>query len=137
MPRKSISDLTLVRAKAPGTPLPAPGDLEPAEAALWRDIVASKPADWFGGDCAPLLKEYVRSARMCDLLAPRISAAIGTVDPRGLKRLLDLRHQESTRAAMLATKLRLTQQSRYSARAAASADRRAAGARPWQAPHDA
>jgi hypothetical protein len=44
-----------------------------------------------------------------------------------------MRDTEAKRATSIATKLRLTQQSRYTPQAAATADRKAgSGAKPWQ-----
>jgi hypothetical protein len=137
MAKKSTTDLTLVRPATPGEQLPAPDDLIAAEAALWRRVVDSKPASWFSADCAPLLAEYCRAAVVCDRLAQRIQTALRAADPRGLKRLLDARHQEAVRLATLGTKLRLTPQSKYTAKSAATAERRVAGPRPWGGKHDA
>lgn len=131
MARKSVAALSVVRASPAELP-PAPDDLSDAEVCLWRDIVESKPADWFGPDSLPILKEYVRAVSACDLLAAKLSAALDGLDAGLVKFLLDMRDKEARRAASLATKLRLTQQSRYGARSADRADQRAGGKRPWQ-----
>lgn len=129
MARKSIEHLTLVppTTSEPIPLAPVPGELSPAEAKLWTQVVESKPADWFGADSWPVLREYVRAAVMCDHLATVIAGA----SRDQLKRALDMRDRESRRAVSLATKLRLTQQSKYDPRGAATADRRAGGKRPW------
>lgn len=137
MPRPSIASLSIVRpgaasAKpAPATTAAAPKELSPAEAKLWREMVESKPADWFGPDCWPVLKEYVRAAVMCDQLAKTAAKAVNA-KATDLRPVLDMRDREAKRMADLATKLRLTQQSRYTPHAAATADKRANGKRPWQ-----
>lgn len=110
--------------------LSVPTDLTDAEAGLWRKVVDSKPADWFGEDTAPLLKEYVRAAMMCDRLDEAMRAKSGDVSE--LKSLLQMRDLESKRATTLATKMRLTPQSRYTPQAASTANKKASGARPWQ-----
>jgi len=132
MARQSVAALSIAPRLKAGTPPPPPDDLVPTEQELWSEIVDSKPADWFGPDSAPILKEYVRAAVACDLLASRVRGAMDADDAGVVKFMLDLRDKESRRAASLATKLRLTQQSRYGARDAARADARASGARPWQ-----
>lgn len=119
-------------------PSPVPADFSDAEATLWTEIIESKPADWFGPDCLPVLREYVRAAVLCDGLSGKIRRAIeggeGEDATVGLvKTLLDMRDKESRRAVSLATKLRLTPQSRYGPRTAERADKRAGGKRPWQA----
>lgn len=117
--------------------IPPPSDLTAAQAALWKACVESKPVEWFGEDSAPLLKEYVRAVAMCDMIALQIEAVIAGGDPVEtallMKGFLDMRDKESKRACSLATKLRLTQQSRYTPLSAATADKRVgAGAKPWQ-----
>ena len=131
MARKSAASLSIV-PRLSGQTVPEPSDLTEAELGLWREIVTTKPAEWFGADSAPVLKEYVRAAVACDLLAVRVREAIQGGDAEAVKFFLDMRDKESRRAVSLATKLRLTQQSRYGARSADRADRRANGARPWQ-----
>lgn len=128
MARKSSAAL----AVAPVTNLPSrllpPEGMPSVEADLWRSIVATKPVDWFQQDSAPLLTEYVRAKVMCD----RIAEMLEVLDPETMKHLLDMRDKESRRLATLGCKLRLTQQSRYTPQSAATADRKASGARPWE-----
>jgi hypothetical protein len=130
MSRPSTASLSVVPLAAVSRLAPADG-LTPDEAALWAAVVASKPADWFGEDSAPLLKEYVRAVGMSDVLDAQVKAALAGGETGEVKALLDMRDKESKRVASLATKLRLTQQSRYTPQAAATADRKAGNARPW------
>lgn len=131
MSRPSGASLTVVPTGLPERLVP-PDDLTPEQAARWRAVVDSKPVEWFGPDSLPLLKEYVRAEAMCDLLAVQIEAAMSGGDPGEIKAMLDMRDKESKRLASLATKLRLTQQSRYTPQAAATANKKAGNARPWQ-----
>lgn len=132
MPRRSVASLSIVPA-GPAGELPAPPDeLSKAEAKVWTETVESKPADWFGPDSYPVLKEYCRAAVMCDALAKASARAVKSGDSGAIKSALDMRDKEARRVASLATKLRLTQQSKYGPRAAATADARANGKRPWQ-----
>lgn len=130
MARKSVAALSVVPAGAPAPAAP-PSDLTEKQAELWRVCIDSKPAAWFGEDSLPILKEYVRCVTMCDLLEERLRS-MDTLDLAAWKLALDMRDKESRRAATLATKLRLTQQSRYTPQAANTANNRAAGRRPWQ-----
>ena len=130
MSRKSTASLSVVAIGAP-VRLAPPSDLTPDQADRWLAVVQSKPVDWFGPDSAPLLKEYVRAEAMCDLLALQIEAEIAGGEPGGVKALLDMRDKESKRLTSIATKLRLTQQSRYTPQAASTADKKAGSARPW------
>ena len=132
--RKSTASLTVVPAGIPARVEPPQGFTD-AQAALWREIVSGKPVEWFSADNAPLLAEYVRACVMGDLLAFQIEAAMAGTDYDGpsLKDLLKMRDTEAKRATSIATKLRLTQQSRYTPQAAATADRKAgSGNKPWQ-----
>ena len=132
MARKSAAALAIMPAKLPNETMQEPDDLSADELRMWREIVASKPSDWWGPDSAPILKEYVRAASMCDVLDRRVKEVIRRGDPEQIKFFLDLRDKESRRAMSLATKMRLTQQSRYGARAADTAARKAHGRRPWE-----
>jgi hypothetical protein len=134
--RKSTAALSVVATSLPQRIEP-PQDLTESQATLWREIVAGKPVDWFAADNAPLLVEYVRAVDMGNRLALKIECLLAGNDAAEitahLKGLLDMRDKEAKRATSIATKLRLTQQSRYTPQAAATADRKAGvGSKPWQ-----
>jgi hypothetical protein len=140
MARRSAASLSISRPPSVGERPEPPAGLTAPEAELWRKVVDGKPADWWGEDNLPLLAEYCRAVCTCEVLAGRLAEATGregTPDAE-LGRLLNWRHREAERAARLATKLRLTQQSRYGARSAARQAGRAAGGsagggkRPWE-----
>lgn len=124
--------MALVPASQPVQFAPVPPDFSDVEAAMWRETVESKPAEWFGPDSWSVLKEYIRAAVMCDTLAKVVAGAVTRGDPDEIKAVLDMRDKERKAVASLGTKLRLTQQSRYTPNAAATADKRAGGKRPWQ-----
>jgi hypothetical protein len=134
MSRQSTASLSVVPVQAL-TRIEPPADLTAEELALWTAVVESKPVEWFGEDSAPLLTEYVRAKVMCDLLDLKVKAAIAVAgDPESLgsvKAFLDMRDKESKRLLSIGTKLRLTQQSRYTPQAAATATKKAGGERPW------
>lgn len=110
-----------------------PGDLTSEQASVWREVVDAKPVDWFSEDSAPLLSEYCRAAVMCKTLAVMVEAAIAGGEVKELSDVLRLRDMEAKRLTSIATKLRLTQQSRYTPQAAATATKRAAGGKkPWE-----
>jgi hypothetical protein len=108
-----------------------PDDLSAIERELWTRVVDSKPADWFGEDSAPLLHEYVRTKVSCDVLHAQVQAALAGGDAKEIKDAMQLRDMESRRLLSIGTKLRLTQQSRYTPKSAATADRGAGGRKPW------
>ena len=133
MSKPSSASLSVVPVSAI-TRLDPPASLSEAESRLWRDVVDSKPVEWFGLDSAPLLVEYVRAVAMCDLLAIQIETALSGGETGEVKAFLDMRDKESKRALSTATKLRLTQQARYTPQAAATANKKAGGERPWVRP---
>jgi hypothetical protein len=93
--------------------------------------VDAKPADWFGEESAPLLAEYVRACLSADLMDKQVKAAIAGGDAGEIKEMMKLRDMESKRVLSIGTKLRLTQQSRYTPKAAATASKGAGGRMPW------
>lgn len=132
MARQSSAALAVVQTERTVMErLPPPEDLLPDEAVLWCRVVDTKPADWFQDDSAALLKEYVRAWRMCDLLSQRVEVALVGDDLGLLKEILKLRDIESKRLLSTGTKLRLTQQSRYTPRASVTANNKVGSARPW------
>lgn len=133
MARKSAEALGSV-AGSIGTRLEAPTDLTELERTMWVQVVDSKPANWFDRDSEPVLKEYVRAAVTCDVLGGHVAKALASgdlVEAAQADKLLLARDRESRRVASLATKLRLTQQSRYTPQAANTANNRAGGKRLW------
>ena len=130
MARESAASLAVLPVQAL-VRVEAPACLEEAERRLFVDVVNSKPAEWFGPDSVPVLVEYVRAVGMCDLLDCQVKAAIAEGDAKVIKEAMQLRDMESKRMLQIATKLRLTQQSRYTPQAAATANKQAGTARPW------
>lgn len=114
-------------------------DLSDDEAAIWRETVASEAASFF--DTAALrglLKDYCRHRASAEMVSEVLRAfkpdwlknAEGAKRYHGLLRMRDL---ETRAAADKATKLRLTNQSRYTPQAAGTAARNAAkGPKPWE-----
>jgi hypothetical protein len=131
--KKSAASLSVASVSALPSRIEPPPDLTSAQANVWRAVAATKPVEWFDADTAPLLAEYCRAAVLCDLLAVQVEAAIAGGDPGELKAVLDMRDKESKRLLSIGTKLRLTNQSRYTPKAADTANRRAgSGGKPWQ-----
>jgi hypothetical protein len=116
-----------------------PDDLTERQIQIWRAVTASESSDFFNSEALRgLLKNYCRHTDS----AEGISGIINTFDPQWLKsaegtkryaELLRMRDMEVRAAAGMATKLRLTNQSRYTPVAAATQAKAAAkGPRPWE-----
>lgn len=119
---------------------PEPVDgLTEAEVTIWRETVASEAAEFFAtGALRGLLKDYCRHRAAAD----KITEVINLFEVDWIKggegferysKLLHARDSESRAAAGMATKLRLTNQARYTPQAAATASRGVTAAkRPWE-----
>ena len=121
---------------------PPPDDLTDAQAALWREIVTTEPAHLFDSAARRhLLRLYVEHATFRASLQTLIdrSPIDGLCDndkAKGFETMLRTRDRETKALVSLATRMRLTNQSRYTPAAAGSAARndRDAARRPWEEP---
>ena len=136
--RKSGAALSVVVGSIDGRPSP-PKDLTKFQAEIWQRTVAGESLDQFrSAALQQLLKEYCRHCEAAHILAEEIEATklewLRTDD--GLKRydqLLAMRDRETKAIGDKATKLRLTNQSRYTPQAAATAAKYTGGsAKPWE-----
>jgi hypothetical protein len=137
--RKSSAETAVVITGSFGNRPEPSSDLTDRQAEIWREVVASEAADFFSTAAARnMLMDYCRHRESLE----GISAIIGTFQPEWLKNsegakryhsLLRMRELETRAATSLATKLRLTNQSRYTPQAASTASRNAAkGLKPWE-----
>src|SRR5215217_4377565 len=134
MAKKSSASLSVVPPSV-ATVLAPPKLLTARQKELWKEITLSKPASWFDHSNAPLLSGYVKAIASHEFLASQSDAIEATLADGGDLKTLNRIHAMIERQARLiqtfATKLRLTQQSRYTAATAAVVSGKASGARPW------
>lgn len=117
--KKSIAELSVV---ASGVVRPAqrpapPAELTPAQAEEWRAVVGAMPADWFPRETHGLLATYVRhviTARRLAALIAELEAA-AHLDLDQYDDALRMQERESRALSALAARMRITQQSHYSA----------------------
>jgi hypothetical protein len=123
--RKSTAELAVVQGSFGNRPEP-PSELNEDEAAAWREVVGSEPADFFStAALRGLLVDYCRHRGTAEMLNGLIASF--------KQELLKMRESETRAAASMATKLRLTNQSRYTPQAASTASRGTAkGFKPWE-----
>ena len=100
-------------------PIPPP-DLTDLQRIQWMQIANALPVDWFGDENRALLGAYVRTLATLANLDQKVdefetSGEINDVYIELLKR----REAQARLAVLQATKMRLTQQSRYRAEVAA------------------
>lgn len=138
--RKSAaaSEVSVVEGNFGRRPEPPP-ELSDDEAAIWRETVASEAPDFFGTAATrAMLKDYCRHRAAGEKISEVIALfqAEWLKNAEGAKRyhgLLKMRDLENRGAADKATKLRLTNQARYTPQAAGTAAKNAAkGFRPWE-----
>jgi hypothetical protein len=116
-----------------------PAELSDDESEIWRVTVSSEASDFFGTAALKgMLKDYCRHRASADKVSEIINVfqAEWLKNADGAKRyhaLLRMRDLETRAAADKATKLRLTNQSRYTPQAASTASRSASrGLKPWE-----
>jgi hypothetical protein len=137
MARKSAASLSVIAGSLDTRPAP-PTELTTAEAEVWEQTVAHEAADVFGtAALQQMLKDYCRhvvaAERLGVVIEQEMTADEQTRTLKELDCLLKMRDRETKAIADKATKLRLTNQSRYTPKAAATAAKRAGQAdKPWQ-----
>ena len=140
MARKSAASLSVISGSLDRRPN-VPSDLTEQEAEVWSQTVAHEAADVFAtAALQQMLKDYCRHVVAADRLGKVIEGHMGKTPAEGedavslkdLDCLLKMRDRETKAVADKATKLRLTNQSRYTPKAAATASKNAGAAKPWQ-----
>lgn len=133
--RKSAAKLAVVAPKVDDRP-EAPDTLLDAEKTLFNAITASRSPGFFDAAAVDSLTEYVRLKTAVELMATQINdfddAWLNTDE--GVKRMKTLeaiRDQKQARMIQYATKLRLTNQSRYVPDKAINRPKKAPG-KVWQ-----
>ncbi len=135
--RKSAAELATVGPGGIATarrPDP-PDDLTDEMAEVWRAIANTKPGDWFDAGSRPVLTQLCRhvvaARRAAQLIAQE--EANDDFDAACWAKLLRIQERQTALVMAAATKLRLTPQSRYGPRAAATAARYGGdGPKPWE-----
>lgn len=134
--RKSAASLAVISDMADWRPS-APEVLSEVEAERWRQIVNTKPSDWFDAATIPLLTEYCRLKTSVDILNEQLvkserQIAESGVFPDGYKDAVQVLDKKQGRMAQLAMKMRLTQQARYEKGKAATESKKAAPRKLWE-----
>lgn len=113
-------------------------DLNARQQEIWRETVRGEPAEFFATAASRgALADYCGHRDAAERLGVIINEfkAEWLKSSEGSKRyaqLLNMRDKETRAASRLATRLRLTNQSRYRPDVAATASRNARGIMPWE-----
>lgn len=138
--RGKASAAALATPAAPAGRRPSPpGGLTKAQAAEWKAVVDRMPPDWFTRETHALLTQYVRHVEN----AAKLGEALGGFPAELLHteagvdrydKLTKLHEREGRALSSLATRLRLTQQSRYNPASANTAAKNAGktAKKPWE-----
>lgn len=135
--RASVASMTTVAVKIGERPQP-PMSLNARAEDEWMRVVNRLPSDWFGDETLSLLQAYCEHVAEGEAIQMMIEKVRKTAmaDDESYKRYRDLLRDKElqTRAALsCATKMRLTQQSSYTDKAASTAQAKTTGGdKPWQ-----
>ena len=136
--RKSVEALSVV-VSIPGQRLEPPDALTEGQKTTWRAVVATKPPEWFAADSAPVLVAYCKAVESHAHLSLQVETyqrrkRLSGNAMRAYSFMLKAQEQQAKLIATLATKLRLTPQSRYTPQSAATASRKTSDAqkKPWE-----
>jgi hypothetical protein len=115
MPRKSAAALSVIPLAGEQRPEP-PAELTKEQAAEWRAVVGRLPPDWFPRETHALLAAYCRHIVRGRVIAKLIDACRPAETSQELRRfdkLALMADREGRAISALATRMRLTAQSRY------------------------
>lgn len=135
--RKSAASLSVVVGSIDGRPKP-PSDLTKFQAGVWERTVANEAATFFNtAALQQMLKEYCRHCESAHKLAKLIEVVeqATSFDEESIKaydKLLLMRDRETKAIGDKATKLRLTNQARYTPQAASTAAKKGQERKPWE-----
>lgn len=110
MPRQSAESMSVATVSIPQRPDPPKNRLNAAQQKRWKEIVKTKPADWWDVSAQELLIMMIQHETTAELLTKEINA---TKDVEKLDKMCRARERETRASASFATKLRLLPQSRY------------------------
>lgn len=134
--RRSAASLSVVGGTASipiGEAVKPPKGLTEAEREIWETVSGDKSADWWDEGNAPLLADYCRHIVRQDLLSKMIAEFTPTPENfSDYDALLRASDRETSAIVRLATKMRLSQQARYTTQAAGTAARKGSGKKLWE-----
>ncbi len=134
--RKSAAELGIIHGIRE-RPEP-PDELTPEQVEEWRAVVARMPVDWFRREIHPLLCAYCRHICNARHIAGLIEDArvVDVADRKAVmryNRFLGMQERQTSALMGLATRMRLTNQSRYTAGSAATAAKGGHSGKPlWE-----
>lgn len=133
--RKSSAQLSVIAGTIDGRPK-APAELSKEQAEVWDRVVGSEAQDFFKtAALKELLAAYCRHVVRASWLETEIAEAMkpaSELDLEDVDRLMKMAERETRAVLSIATKLRLTNQSRYTPQAAGTTAKNAGDRKVWQ-----
>ncbi len=133
-PKSAASLSVITNAKVIKRPK-APVDLTSEMKQEWGEVVNRLPSDWFTRETHSILTQYCRHV----IAARRVSQLIEQVenaenwDVDYYDKLLKMQERESRTITSIATRMRITQQSKYTAKSANTASNNSeSDIKPWE-----
>lgn len=134
--KPSSAELATTPIPLAGRKAPPPAELGEREAAVWRNVVATLPADWFARHHHPMLIAYCRHTVRANDLAQKIEkfddawlkieGGLGRFD-----KLLQMAARETSSMLACARSMRITHQAQIQPRTAARRMDGGGRPRPW------
>lgn len=134
MAKKSAASLAVVAVKPKDARISPPSTLTARQVELWREVASAKPAGWFTEDCKALLVGYVKAIASHESISQRVDAMESgelQLDLKDEDKLYAMQERQARLIQSFATKMRLTNQSRYQNSTAAVKSAKAGASRPW------
>lgn len=137
MARKSKASLEVVQVTVLDHRIQPPDNLTKRQKEIWIKIVSSRPHDWFTKDIEGLLTAYVESIASHERLSEKINEIESgkvLLELQEEKCIYEMRCKQASLMQNLATRMRLTNQSRYSPDVAHTKTSKVANSnkRPWE-----
>lgn len=112
----------------------APLELTPEETEEWTAIVDTMPADWFTRETHGLLRQYCRHVVMARRVAQLIDTEMARdeIDYGALDKLGQMQARETASIKAMSASMRISQQSSYNAKTAATGKSNRTAKRPWE-----
>lgn len=137
--RKSTAELAVATTPDAGVTQktyrpPPPSELSKEAASEWHEIVDQMPADWFPRETHGMLAQYCRHVIAARHVAQLIDdhEAGEQLDLDHYERLLKMQERESKIIRELATKMRMSQQSTWSAQKTKGGSSQGGVKKPWE-----
>ncbi len=132
--RKTASDLMISSPVVIPRP-DCPYELDDKEAVVWFRVINALPAGWFTPENYDMLSEYCRAKISLDDLSGRIKKwrkAKGAKEYKDYSRMINDQRALQANFYGMATKMRMTQQARYTTQAAGTATKNLISSKPWE-----